>query len=526
MSGQEGITTKSDSGRSGSPDEKPAVAMIEGQQNLGALSEDDARFLSNFPPEDHKKVIRKVDLRLIPMLMILYLMTYLDKTNIGNAKIEGLLTSLNMTGDQYNIALSVFFPPYILAEVPSNIIIQKFKRPSTYMGIIIFSWGIIMTLTGVVHNFAGLVVVRFLLGLFEAGFFPGAILMISQWYLPNETQSRIALLYSSAATGGAVSGLLAFAIAKMKGLAGLEGWRWIFIIEGLLTVIVGVACFWLLIDKPSLSSAWLTADEIRYLELRQLARNPTAFKAEDGHIATKKHSHFDKQALVAALTDWKIYLLTLGSWSNAVPNYAMKFTMPTIVRSMGFSSAQAQLMTMPPYIVGAISAFIISALADRRGWRMPFIIGPQLAVAAAFIILFTKAAEIESNVALCYFAVTLANAGMYPVFPGVNAWNVANQAGPAKRAVSIGLLICTGNIGGVVGSYIYKDDEAPRYVTGYGTSLAFVGSGIVAVALLEFLLWTSNERNAKLTEDEVHSKYTDEELELLGDRSPLFKYAL
>uniref|UniRef100_L7JBR2 Major facilitator superfamily (MFS) profile domain-containing protein n=1 Tax=Pyricularia oryzae (strain P131) TaxID=1143193 RepID=L7JBR2_PYRO1 len=455
MSGQEGITTKSDSGRSGSPDEKPAVAMIEGQQNLGALSEDDARFLSNFPPEDHKKVIRKVDLRLIPMLMILYLMTYLDKTNIGNAKIEGLLTSLNMTGDQYNIALSVFFPPYILAEVPSNIIIQN-----------------------------------------------------------------------SAATGGAVSGLLAFAIAKMKGLAGLEGWRWIFIIEGLLTVIVGVACFWLLIDKPSLSSAWLTADEIRYLELRQLARNPTAFKAEDGHIATKKHSHFDKQALVAALTDWKIYLLTLGSWSNAVPNYAMKFTMPTIVRSMGFSSAQAQLMTMPPYIVGAISAFIISALADRRGWRMPFIIGPQLAVAAAFIILFTKAAEIESNVALCYFAVTLANAGMYPVFPGVNAWNVANQAGPAKRAVSIGLLICTGNIGGVVGSYIYKDDEAPRYVTGYGTSLAFVGSGIVAVALLEFLLWTSNERNAKLTEDEVHSKYTDEELELLGDRSPLFKYAL
>lgn len=128
------------------------------------------------------------------MLMILYLMTYLDKTNIGectspdhiiatqgtekntdsqmhhppgNAKIEGLLTSLNMTGDQYNIALSVFFPPYILAEVPSNIIIQKFKRPSTYMGIIIVSWGIIMTLTGVVHNFAGLVVVRFLLGLFE-----------------------------------------------------------------------------------------------------------------------------------------------------------------------------------------------------------------------------------------------------------------------------------------------------------------------------------------------------------------------
>ncbi|KAL8372591.1 hypothetical protein RB595_002097 [Gaeumannomyces hyphopodioides] len=525
MARAEGITT-SHSGRSETPDEKPAVAMVEGQQNLGVLSEEDALFLANFPPEAKKRVIRKIDLRLLPMLMILYLMTYLDKTNIGNAKIEGLLESLHMTGDQYNIALSVFFPPYILAEVPSNIIIQKFKRPSTYMGIIIVAWGIIMTLTGIVHNFAGLVVVRFLLGLFEAGFFPGAILMISQWYLPDETQSRIALLYSSAATGGAVSGLLAFAIAKMKGLAGLEGWRWIFIIEGVLTVLVGVACFPLLIDKPSLSSAWLTPDEIRYLELRQIARNPTAFKEVDGEVAAKKHSHFDKQALIAALTDWKIYLLTLGSWSNAVPNYAMKFTMPTIVRSMGFTSAQAQLMTMPPYIVGAISAFVISALADRRGWRMPFIVGPQAAVITAFIILFTMAADIKNNVALCYFAVTLANAGMYPIFPGVNAWNVANQAGPAKRAVSIGLLVCTGNIGGVVGSYIYKDEEAPRYVTGFGTSLAFVASGVVAVVLLEFLLWKSNKRNAAMTEDEVRSKYTEEELELMGDRSPLFKYAL
>lgn len=291
-------------------------------------------------------------------------------------------------------------------------------------------------------------------------------------------------------------------------------------------MLLGVACFPLLIDKPSLSSAWLTPDEIRYLELRQVARNPTASKEVDGQAAPKKHSHFDRQAVTAALTDWKIYLLTLGSWSNAVPNYAMKFTMPTIVRSMGFTSAQAQLMTMPPYVVGAISAFIISVLADRCGWRMPFIVGPQAVVITAFIILFTTAADIKNSVALSYFAVTLANAGMYPIFPGVNAWNVANQAGPAKRAVSIGLLVCTGNIGGVVGSYIYKDEEAPRYVTGFGTSLAFVASGIVAVVLLEFLLWKSNKRNAALSEDEIRSKYTDEELELLGDRSPLFKYAL
>lgn len=178
------------------------------------------------------------------MLVLLYLMAYLDKTNIGNAKIEGLLDSLGMAGVQYNVALSIFFIPFVLAEVPSNMVLHLFKRPSLYIGTIVFCWGVIMTLHGVVQTYGGLIAIRFFLGLFEyatlrsfinvetlilprAGFLPGAILVISKWYLPNETQTRIALLYTSAASGGAFSGLLAFGIAKMDGIAGLEGWRWV-----------------------------------------------------------------------------------------------------------------------------------------------------------------------------------------------------------------------------------------------------------------------------------------------------------
>ncbi|KAK8044079.1 hypothetical protein PG993_004103 [Apiospora rasikravindrae] len=341
---------------------------IENQQNLSGLSPEDAAFLQNYPEDKRKKVIRKVDIRLIPMLLFLYLITYLDKTNIGNAKIEGLLESLHITGDQYNMALSIFFIPYILAEVPSNMILNKFTRPSIYMGSIVLSWGIIMTMTGIVKNFGGLCAVRVMLGLFEAGFFPGAILLVSKWYLPDETQTRIALLYSSAASGGAFSGLLAFAIAKMDGLGGLEGWRWIFIVEGLLTVVMGVLCFPLLIDSPTLSGRWLEPDEIRYLELRQIARRVSNTKEY-------REKHFDASAFWAVVADWKMYLLILGSWSNAVPNYAMKFTMPTIVKSMGFTSAKAQLLTIPPYICGAVSAWAIAVFADKHKWRMPFIVG-------------------------------------------------------------------------------------------------------------------------------------------------------
>ncbi|KAF7533561.1 hypothetical protein G7054_g6958 [Neopestalotiopsis clavispora] len=497
------------------PDKAEAVHVEKGQiMSAHGLSAEDAHFLENFPLKKQKKAIRKVDFRLIPMLLFLYLITYLDKTNIGNAKIEGLLTDLHMTGEQYNIALSIFFVPYILAEVPSNMILEKFARPSVYIGILVLGWGIIMTLTGLVQNFGGLCAVRVFLGLFEAGFFPGAILLVSKWYMPDETQARIALLYSSAASGGAFSGLLAWGISKMNATK-------IFIIEGLLTVVMGLLCFVLLIDTPALSGRWLEPDEIRFLELRQAARQQQTPTAAEGH-----KGHFNKDALLAVICDWKMYLLILGSWSNAVPNYAMKFTMPTIVKSMGFTSANAQLLTIPPYACGAVSAYVVSVLADKCRWRMPFIVGPQVCLVVAFAILFSKAAEIASNIALCYFAVCLACAGMYPIFPGVNAWNIANSAGATKRAISIGYLVCAGNIGGVIGSYIYIDSEAPRYPTGYGNSLAFGSAGILAMLVLEFLLWTSNKKNARKSEALIRDQYSAEQLEKMGDRSPLFRYRL
>lgn len=282
---------------------------------------------------------------------------------------------------------------------------------------------------------------------------------------------------------------------------------------------MGGLCFLLLIDSPMLSSGWLQPDEIRFLELRQASRRSSV--SNDSH---KKH--FDKDAIVAVLCDWKIYLLIFGSWSNAVPNYAMKFTMPAIVKSMGFTSSNAQLLTIPPYACGAVSAYVLSIFADKYRWRMPFIVGPQVLLIVSFTILFVKAADISRNIGLCYFAVCLACTGMYPIFPGVNAWNVANSAGAAKRAISIGYLVCAGNIGGVIGSYIYKDNEAPKYPTGYGTSLAFASIGIIAMLVLEFALWTTNKKNANLTEADIRQRFSDEDLRKLGDRSPLYRYAL
>ncbi|KAF3391219.1 hypothetical protein F1880_007436 [Penicillium rolfsii] len=328
--------------------------------------------------------------------------------------------------------------------------------------------------------------------------------------------TRIAILYTSAASGGAFSGLLAFAIAKMDGVAGYEGWRWIFIVEGIATCVIAIACYLLLLDSPSLSAGWLTSEEIRFLEVRQLAVNN-----HGGHDTS-----FQKGVIFSVLCDWKIYLLILINWSNAVPNYALKFSMPEIIKSMGYTAANAQLLTIPPYMVGAFSAFGFSVFADRFSWRMPFILAPQLSLIVAFAILFSKAADIANNIALCYFGVCLACFGMYPILPGVNAWNVCNIPNPQKRAVAIGYLICVGNAGGIIGSYIYQAKEAPRYPTGYGTSLSFAAAGIAACLTLEFCLWKANQRKDKMTSSEIEQRYTEAQLRDMEEKSPLFKYTL
>ncbi|KAJ0312839.1 hypothetical protein Brms1b_007608 [Colletotrichum noveboracense] len=354
-------------------------------------------------------------------------------------------------------------------------LLLKFKRPSTYMGILVTGWGTIITLTGLVQNFEGLVAVRVLVGVFDAS-----------------------------ALAGAFSGLLAFVIVRMDGLAGIAGWRWIFIIEGIASVVAGVATFFLFIDTPALSTRWLGADERKYLELRQYAVQGNSIRVREAEKTRKW------EILRSVLLDWQLYLQALVYWSNTVPNFGMKFTMPQIIKNMGYTSSNAQLLTIPPYIVGAISAYVSSSLSDRFKWRMPFIVFAQVLVLISFAILFSKAENIQENIPACYFAIFLASIGFYPINPGGNAWTVNNLAGPTKRAQ---------------GNRLYDLSRKYRW-DWFGSSFAFAGLGVVACFVLEFLFWNINRKRDKFTEEEIRAKYSDDELQMMGDRSPLFRYTL
>ncbi|EUC44801.1 hypothetical protein COCMIDRAFT_97338 [Bipolaris oryzae ATCC 44560] len=464
------------------PTEKASLAGLPDhlhQAMRAGLSQEDAEFLYSVDKAEQRKIFHKVDWRLCPMLAILYLISHLDRANIGNAKIEGLEKTLGMKGTDYNVALMVFFVPYVLFEIPSNMILAKFKRPSYYMGTLTLCWGTF----------------------------------------------RMALFYCASATSGAFSGLLAAAIAKMNGIAGLEGWRWIFILEGIATVLLGASVFFLLPDSPDHAAGrWLTVDEARFLRLTHIVTR--GVKRERRVNAEGKKERVKWGVIGQVVKDWQIYLQAMVFASNAVPNYGLKFTMPQILKNMGFTSTTAQLMTAPPYACGAISALVSSLLADRFTWRMPFIATGQALLIVAYAILFAKAEAIKDNVAVCYFAVHVACIGLYPILPGCNAWTINNLAGPEKRAVGIATMICIGNLGGIVGSFIFQEKESPKYETGFGSSLSFAAAGLVCAFTLEFLFFRINKRNAEKTEEEWRAIYTPAQLEKMGDRSPLFKYHL
>lgn len=327
---------------------------------------------------------------------------------------------------------------------------------------------------------------------------------------------RISYFYCASALSGAFSGLLAAGIAEMDGIAGLEGWRWIFLLEGMATVVLGVACFFLLIDTPALSTRWLNPEEIRFLELSMFIKQGGGFQ-EESTVRWKD--------IRMVLTNWRVYVQAYFLLCQSALSYGTKFTLPSITKAMGFSNTNAQLTSAPPYVAAAISAIVFAKISDRFFWRMPFVAIPMVIVTVAYSIMISLNGQLEAKKGVAYFAVVLAVIGIYPIQAAAASWNANNIAPSSRRAIGIALMNCVGNVGGIVGSFMYLEKEKPKYYTGFGLSLAFGGTGLIVAFLLEWSYKIANARKAKIAE-EAKRKYTEEELFDMGDRSPLFKHVL
>lgn len=394
------------------------------------------------------------DIRIIPWVALLYLLSFLDRTNIGNANIFGLSEDLHLTSSQYAACLACFFVFYVLFEVPSNVVMKAW-RPSRWIPLIMIAWGAVMIGMGFVQNFAGLLAARIILGVTEAGLFPGIAFFLTQWYRRFEISFRVALFFSAATIAGAFGGLLARLINLMDGAGGYEGWRWIFILEGVATVVIAIASFWMMHDYPD-TARFLTIPERKALQAR--------LKLDTDGCSGEYKTKFIKDAFL----DWKSYFFGVAFFSAVVPLYCFSLFSPTIIKQLGYEAATSQLMSVPPYVAASIVTIFMGWLSDRLQTRAPFVVAQGLVGALGYGLLL---ADISTGVS--YFALFLGACGIYPVFPIIVAWGSNNFGGSLKKSVATGILICSGNSGGVASSFLFPKEDGPRFIKGHAVCLGF-----------------------------------------------------
>ncbi|KUJ11432.1 MFS general substrate transporter [Mollisia scopiformis] len=393
-----------------------------------------------FSPSRSRSLLAKLDWNIMPFLSLLYLLSFLDRSNIGNAKLFGLQKSLGMPTEgpraiQYNAALAIFFPFYVAAEIPSNMMMKRL-RPSLWLTIML-AWSICTIGLGFVKNYSGLLVVRAFLGVCEGGLFPGVTYYITMWYARHECGLRMALFFSAATAAGAVGGLLAFAIDKMNGVGRREAWSWIFILEGILTFIVALAAYWLINDYPR-TARFLTGEERTEVERR--------LKADRGSLA----DDFDFKYAYDALKYWKIYIhmfITIGIYT---PLYSISLFLPTIIKNMGYANEKSQLMTIPVYAVACCLIIAAGFITDRLRQRGIFMLAFEVVAITGFAMLASS-----NKPHVQYAGTFFAASGIYPLVPMGVAWNGNNIGGSLKRAVGIAMHVSFRNLGGSISAFCF-----------------------------------------------------------------------
>ncbi|KAJ7759162.1 MFS general substrate transporter [Mycena metata] len=436
---------------------------------------------------DEAKLIRRVDLRLIPWFSLLYLLSFLDRTSIGNAKLYNLEKDLKISDTQYLLSLTVFFISYAIFEVPSNIFLKRL-RPSVWFAFLMVMWGLIMTLQGVAHNFGGLVGLRWMLGTFEAGLYPGMAYYLSCWYKRTELGIRTALFTSATTLSGAFGGLLAAAISNMEGIGGRPAWAWIFILEGSATILVGIATYWVVQDFPDVEAKFLTETE-RTFVIRRL-------QGDDQYSAAGEK--ISMRNIWSSFRDWKTWFAMVQLMGCDMPLYAFSLFTPSIINQLGFRATAANLLTVPIYFFAAIVTCCVALYADKYGRRGYCNIVMLSIGGIGYIILI-----ISRNAALSYFAVYVATCGIFPVIPNTVTWIANNFEGTYKRGVTLALAISMGNLNGAVSSNVYRARDQPWYRLGHGLVLMYICIGIIANSIFLYLLKKENARRDRGERDEV-----------------------
>ncbi|WOO85294.1 putative transporter [Vanrija pseudolonga] len=471
-----------------------------------------------------RKLVRKIDLFVVPTVALLYLFCFIDvsdtspyccspqRANIGNARLAGMEKSLNLHGYQYNLLLTVFYVSYIVFEIPSNILC-KYLGPARWLPFISFGFGLMSLCTAFVTNFSNAAAVRFLLGVFEAGLLPGIAYYLSRWYRKSELSFRLALYLFTAPCAGAFGGLLASGILKIKSIGRVHSWQNIFLIEGIITCGISLIAFFTMPGHPA-TARFLSPFERELAMARVKAENVGSTKVVD---------KFDRKKLLRGIINPNTLAV---SWMFLFVNITVQgiaFFTPTIIATIypHASTIRKQLYTVPPYVVGAVVNLIVPFISVKTNKRLPLFIGSSCLCIIGYIIFLATA-----NPHARYGAVFLAVSGAFPFGPLCNGQVAINILSDTGRSTGIGWNVMVGNIGGLISTWSYLPTDSPNYHIGNGLNLA--GNSTILITSICLLLWLQwdNKRRDRADNTGQLEGLTEEEIEDLDWKHPSWRWYL
>ncbi|KAF8725101.1 hypothetical protein AX14_008389 [Amanita brunnescens Koide BX004] len=400
-----------------------------------------------------QRLVNKLDKRILPITCLLYLFAYLDRSNLGNARLMGLPDVLGRnkdpTGVLFDWVNSAFFISYILCQTPATVISKLFP-PRLWMACCAFGWGVTSTLLSTGFNTGGLITARIFLGIFEAGFGPAIPVYFSLFYTKTEMGLRMAYWFGFAAIAGAFGGILAFGVSHAK--AHIENWRLLFIIEGIPTIILSILTYFFLPNRPE-STTYLTANERKLA----IARMNRATSGDVGAVVQKRH-------VWMALRDWRVWIAGVIYFGLNCALSSISAFLPTIIASFGYSDARAQLFTIPPYAVSAAVLVIFSFVSDKLQTRgIPISIACTISAIGYLLLLV-----VHHDEHVQYFAIFCITSGTYTSIGLMIAWFAHNLGSETKKAAGIPTFMAIGQCGSVLGSHIFpKTDAHDFYIRGF-----------------------------------------------------------
>lgn len=511
-------------------DARDTSGVKEIQQELQSSHQGGYIPISEEEKSQHRALNRKLDLYLVPFCALIYLFNGLDRSNLGNAQTDGFTTDLHMPATAINTATSLFFATYVPLQ-PLSASLGKKVGQSYWLAIIGLGWGILTLAHAWVKTEAQLIAIRLLIGVFEAGFYPTVVTYMSLFYPRYDLAFRIALFYGSYAIAGAFGGIIAYGCFKING--SLYGWQYLFIIEGVCSIAVAlVTPFWL---AKNPGTAWFLKPSERAYAANRMVIDSSA-------NSDSTYNKLSRRDVIEAICDWKLWLVLPFNILSSIPPQGFTIFFPLVIKvcstlldsqfldtdpliqGLGYSGPTANLMTVPPYVIGALLLLCFAFSSDHFRNRLYHILVALLIVMIGLVLTITLPLD---NTGGRYAGLVILLAGTFIASPITAAWLAGNTPEPGKRTVVIGIN-GWGNLAGIIGSQLFLAKYGPTYHFPLVITLILVAIAFVGYTAYRFALQAANRYKAKkvaqMTPEDIEEEKTNDVR--WADRKYTFVYGL